>query len=116
MSTPPTSEQEVQESAPQTAAEFIDRAWTDKAKGDSASSEAYFNQAKLLDSQSVDAYYGLGLIYKERGDKVNALQAFERVLELINSKVLSDQPNRITILKNMTQSQMNMLKSQTTSG
>jgi tetratricopeptide (TPR) repeat protein len=111
MTTPPTTTPSDSDASPQTGADFAELGWTNKAKGDFNSAEANFNQAKLMDDQLVDAYYGLGLIYKENSDESSAIRAFEKVIELINANVLKDQPNRATILKNMTNSQINLMKS-----
>jgi tetratricopeptide (TPR) repeat protein len=93
---------------PQTAEEYLQRAWMYMANKDTFQAEADFNQALRLNGQLADAYYGLGLIQKVRGEPENAIRAFEEALALIHMGVFSNTPQRGTILRNLCKSQIVM--------
>lgn len=99
------------ETAPQTAEDYYQRAWRSHVKGDQNGAEQDFQQAVSTDSQSVEAYYGLGVTLKTEGRKEPALQAFEKALELINAGGLQEDRIRATMLRHLAEWHINMLKS-----
>lgn len=51
-------------------------------EGNLAEAEKLLNQAKGLDPNLPEVYYGLGVVYKLRGQKDQAIAAFEKFLEI----------------------------------
>jgi tetratricopeptide (TPR) repeat protein len=96
--------------APQTAEDFFQRAWSSYVKGDQISAEKDFQQALSRDSQSIEAYYGLGLTLKIQGRTEPALEAFEKAIELVKTGVMQDDRVRATMLRNLAEWHMNSIK------
>ncbi len=94
---------------PQTATEYMNRAWIMQAQGDQTAAESDFRQSLKLDAQSVDGYYGLGLALKSLGRASEARQAFEIALELVNSNQINSDVGRVTILRHLIRSNLKML-------
>jgi len=95
---------------PQTANEYLQRAWLHLAKRESAEAEMDFKQVLMLNNQIADAYYGLGLTNLEQGHQDSAMNAFRQALDLINSRLIKEEPQRGTVLRNLTISQIRMLE------
>lgn len=95
---------------PQTPSEFLQRAWSRLAGKNIEGADDDFNQALRMDDQLVDVFYGLGLVRLQQEQEDAALQAFEQVLALIKAGVLADMPQRGTVLRNLTNSQIQMIK------
>lgn len=70
---------------PDSAVAFVDKGWSHYSRGELGQATAAFEKAVSLDSQSIDANYGLGAAAKAEGDKERARQAFERVWVLADS-------------------------------
>jgi len=98
-------------SAPQTAEDYFQRAWSYYVKGDQNNAEQDFQQALLANSQSVEAYYGLGLTLKMQGSLEPALQAFEKAVDLVKAGVMHEDRVRATMLRNLAEWHINSLKS-----
>jgi len=98
-------------STPQTAEDYYQRAWSAYVKGDQNSAEQDFQQALSADSQSAEAYYGLGLTLKLQGSFETALQAFEKAIDLLNPGVMQNDRVRATMLHNLAEWHINSLKS-----
>ena len=98
-------------SAPQTAEEYFQRAWGYYVKGDQNKAEQDFQQALSVDSQSVEAYYGLGLTLKMQGSLEPALQAFEKAIDLVKAGVMREDRVRATMLRNLAEWHIYSLKS-----
>jgi tetratricopeptide (TPR) repeat protein len=96
--------------APQTAKDFFQRAWSSYVKGDQNSAEKDFQEALVTDSQSIEAYYGLGLTLKMQGRTEPALKAFEKAIELVKAGVMQDDRVRATMLRNLAEWHINSLK------
>jgi Tfp pilus assembly protein PilF len=70
---------------PDSAVAFVDKGWSHYSRGELGQATSAFEKAVSLDSQSIDAQYGLGIVARAEGDKARAQQAFERVLVLADS-------------------------------
>jgi tetratricopeptide (TPR) repeat protein len=57
---------------------IIGDAWDLHRKGDQAAAQQLFEEVLQRDAESVDAYYGLGLVKRASSDKAGARTAFER--------------------------------------
>ena len=70
---------------PNSATAYVDKGWSHFSRGELGQATSAFEKAVSLDSQSIDAQYGLGVVAKAEGDNARARQAFERVLVLADS-------------------------------
>jgi len=61
----------------------IGQAWKAHYDGDDASAVEMFLQLVEEDPNNIDALWGLGLSYRDLDDLENAVQAFQRVKELV---------------------------------
>lgn len=75
---------------PSDLAGFIRRAWAYHARGQEDRAEADFLRALSIDPRSADALYGLGLVHKAQGRKEEAINTFQKTLELIQSGAVED--------------------------
>ncbi len=63
----------------------IDLGWELHTKKQYDRAIEQFRKAIEIDGDAVDAYYGLGLACKAKGEKEAAIQAFERVIALVST-------------------------------
>jgi len=70
---------------PNSPAAFVDMGWSHVSRGEFDQANAAFEKAVSLDNQSIDGYYGLGVVARRKGDKARARQAFSTVIELSKS-------------------------------
>jgi tetratricopeptide (TPR) repeat protein len=97
---------------PSTTDDFIDRGWIHHVNGEHADAEASFRKALESNSQSIEAYYGLGMALKTQNQLQPALEAFEKVIALINADQMKDNPARASILRNLAQTQIQFIRRQ----
>ncbi len=83
---------------PESVDAFISKGWSHIGRGEFDPAIAAFEQALSLNSQSMDAQYGLGAAANAKGDKARARHAFERVLELAKH---SQDVAKATIMKEL---------------
>jgi len=67
---------------PDSTIAFVDKGWSHLSRGEYDQALEAFEKAASLDRQSLDAQYGLGAAAKLKGDKVRAIQAFQRAVEI----------------------------------
>lgn len=99
---------------PSTAKEYIERGWILHARKEYPASEKDFRQAVALDSQSPEPTYGLGLSLKMQRRMQEALQLFERTLNLMNMGALKNNPIRAAMLRRLTEAHIMLLQSEIT--
>ncbi len=71
---------------PSTSEEYTKRGVAYYARKQFNSAETDLKHAILLDENNLDAYYSLGMVLKAVGRKEDAINAFNKVLELINAR------------------------------
>ena len=106
-----TSEaQGISEQAPsQTIAEIINKGWLQKAEGKYDDAEASFRMAVSIDSDSIEAHYGLGMALKGQDRRQESIKSFEKVLELVDIRV--EDRTRGEMLKRLAHAHVNQLRS-----
>jgi Tfp pilus assembly protein PilF len=109
-SKPVDSTQAVSPAEPQTAEDYAQLAYSFHAEGKLDEAFADFRQALAIDPNLIDAHYGQGVIYKEQAKNQEAIQAFQKVLTLTAANARQDNPARITILRNLTNSYISVLQ------
>ncbi len=77
---------------PSTADDFVDQGWTNHVTGEHTHSEANFRKALEINAQSIEAYYGLAMALKSQNQPQPAIEAFEKVIALINANQMKDDP------------------------
>ncbi len=85
----------------------IDRGWEFHTKKQYDQAIEQFRMAIEMDGDAVDAYYGLGLACKAKGEKEAAIQAFERVIAL--ASILEDRA-KAQILTRLAQAHLEALR------
>lgn len=95
---------------PKKPEEFTRRGWRLHVQGEQARAEADFRQALHLDPNSVEAQYGLGLALKAQQSNQQAVQAFERAIELIKDGGLNEDQARATMLRHLSKWHIDMIE------
>ena len=95
---------------PQTSSYFFKNAWEQYVKGDYSGAEASFARAISLDSQSAEAYYGLGLALKPQGRNEAAIIAFQKAIELLQADTQEKNLIRGVMLRNLAQAHIRMIQ------
>jgi len=66
------------------ASEFVSKGWEQKSSGKLDDAEASFRKAISIEPGSVEAFYGLALIYKIQDRRQESIKSFEKVIDLID--------------------------------
>jgi len=93
---------------PKSVQDFIRRGWSFHVKEQFDRSEADFRKAISMDSQSVEANYGLGLSLLVQNRVKESAQSFQKTLDLLNEGKLEDQPGRASMLRHLAQTHIEM--------
>jgi Tfp pilus assembly protein PilF len=94
---------------PETVVEYLRRAWMYRSRGQEDLAEEDFRKALSIDSQSVDANYGLGMSLKSQGKKEQAIEAFEGTIRLLDEGTEEDH-NRAEMLHRLALGHINEMK------
>ena len=86
---------------PDSPVAYVDKGWSHLSRGEVDAALQAFEKAASLDSQSIDAQYGLGSAAKAKGDKARARQAFERALALAET---SNDVAKATMMRSLARS------------
>ncbi len=92
---------------PEAAEIHIDRGWEFHTKKQYDQAIEQFRKAIEMDTNAVDAYYGLGLAYKAKGEKEAAIRALEQVIALAST--LEDRA-KAQILTRLAQAHLDALR------
>jgi tetratricopeptide (TPR) repeat protein len=95
---------------PQSAAENAHQGWQFYGKGDLRAAEECFRIAISLSPALVDAYFGLGLALKAQNRGPEAIEIFQKVVDLLEKDTTIDSTRR-AMLRRLTSGQINLLKS-----
>jgi tetratricopeptide (TPR) repeat protein len=109
-SNPVETTQSVVITEPNTAEEFVQRAWHLHAEGKLVEAIIDLKKAIEIDENLVDPYYGLGVVYKEQGSTQDAIKAFQKVLLLQAANAQQEKNARSTIMNNLTKSYLSLLE------
>lgn len=105
---PQTEEQKIkpQDMHPTTTGEFLQRGWAYLGTNELDKAVEDLRKALDLDSNNADAYFVLGLVYKQMNRKDDAIAAFTKVLEMADNA-----PNESSkqMLKRLTKGHINQL-------
>ncbi len=94
--------------APNTAVEYMRRGMAHYARKQYEQAETDLKHATMVDASLIDAFYGLGMVLKAAGRKEDAVAAFRRVLDLLQSSEIAD-ANRKELLRRLALGHINEL-------
>ncbi len=96
---------------PQDAEDFIDQGWKYHAqeKNETAAEESFKN-AISLNPESIDAYYGLGLVLKAQSRKKESIDIFNKVIKLIEAYP-TDEQSQGEMMRRLSMAHINQMES-----
>jgi tetratricopeptide (TPR) repeat protein len=92
------------------ADDHLRQGWADHGRANETSAEEEFRKAIQLSPALIDAYYGLGLTLKAQRREKEAVQVFEKSLDLVERDVSSEKA-RLQMLRRLILGHINMLSS-----
>lgn len=96
-------------SVPRDADQRIESGWRNYSKKAYDQAEADFKKALELDPDNVDTLYALGMTYQAAGRKQEAIQTFEKVLQLLE-RLKEENPVRALMLTRLAHGHINRMK------
>jgi tetratricopeptide (TPR) repeat protein len=101
----------IKSSPPTTEMDYYQQGWLlHSSRKDEDAAEEKFRQALDSNPKHLDAYFGLGLVLKSQDRKQESIQAFQKVLELLESDPIDDK-SRSEMLRRLTLAHINRMKS-----
>ena len=88
---------------------FMKRGWVYHARGEQEKAESDFRRAASYSPESVDAKYALGLVLKSQGNKQEAIELFEKTMDLIVQGKIEDH-SKSEMMRRLTLAHINELK------
>lgn len=88
---------------------FMQRGWAYHARGDQDKAEADFRRAVSFSPGSVDANYAMGLVMKSQNKQSEAVEYFEKAMDLIEQGKIEDE-GKSTMMRRLTLAHINELK------
>lgn len=96
---------------PRSESEFYERGWLlHSSRKDEDAAEENFRRAIDFNPKFIDAYFGLGLVLKSQDRRQESIQAFQKVMELLESDPLEDR-SRAEMLRRLALAHINQMKS-----
>lgn len=91
---------------PTTPKEFLNRGMAFYARKQFSEAEKDMLQALTLDRNYIDAYYSLGMIHKAQDKKEEAIQAFQKTLDLLEQEGI-EKDATVDMLKRLAKGHIN---------
>lgn len=105
------TQDEMERKKPKNIEDYIDQGWLQHAQEKNENSaEQSFRDALTLNPESVDAYYGLGLVLKAQNRRQESTDAFKKVVELIEANPTEEQA-RGEMMRRLSMAHINQMKS-----
>ena len=92
-----------------TADEFLKRGMAYYARKQYENAEKDLRTAISLNEELIDAYYSLGMVLKAAFQEDEAVQAFEKVLDLLNSGLVKNS-DQLAMLRRLAKGHINEIK------
>jgi tetratricopeptide (TPR) repeat protein len=92
-----------------TADEYLKRGMAYYARKQYENAEKDLRTAISLNEELIDAYYSLGMVLKAAFRKDEAVQAFEKVLDLLNSGLVKNS-DQLAMLRRLAKGHVNEIK------
>jgi len=87
---------------------FMQRGWAFHAHGEQEKAESDFRRAIAYSPESVDANYAMGLVMKSQGKTEDAVELFEKTMELILQGKI-DKHSKSEMMRRLTLAHINEL-------
>lgn len=94
---------------PKSLDELSRKGWAAHAKGEHSAAEKHFREAIAKHPKAIDAYYGMGLTLKAEGKREEAIDVFNKVLELLNEGV-EETKSRAEMMRRLTTGHINQIE------
>jgi tetratricopeptide (TPR) repeat protein len=94
---------------PKSLDELSRKGWAAHAQGEHSAAERYFREAIAKHPRAVDAYYGMGLTLKAEGKRDDAINTFNKVLELLNEGA-EESKSRAEMMRRLTKGHINQMQ------
>ena len=94
---------------PQTSEDYIERGWRHYSKKEFYRAEADFRKALEMNADPIDTLYALGMTLQASGRPPEAIQAFEKVIELLQTAAPADNA-RTLMLSRLSHGHINRMK------
>ncbi len=94
---------------PQSVDDYLRQGWAHYGRRDPSAAEERFRKAISLSPALIDAFYGLGLALKAQGKGDDAVEIFNKLVDLLEKDSTLDSIRR-TMLQRLTKGQINLLK------
>jgi Tfp pilus assembly protein PilF len=88
---------------------FLQRGWAFHARGEQEKAESDFRRAVSYSPESVDANYAMGLVMKSQGNTQEALEFFEKAMDLILQGKIEEH-SKSEMMRRLTLAHINELK------
>ena len=88
---------------------FMQRGWAYHSRGEQDKAEADFRRAVSYSPESVDANYAMGLVMKSQGKSQEAIELFEKTMDLILQGKI-EQHSKSEMMRRLTLAHINELK------
>lgn len=88
---------------------FLQRGWAFHARGEQEKAESDFRRAVSYSPESVDATYAMGLVMKSQGNTQEALEFFEKAMDLILQGKIEEH-SKSEMMRRLTLAHINELK------
>jgi len=96
---------------PRSETEYYEQGWLlHSSRKDEDAAEENFRRAIDFNPKFIDAYFGLGLVLKSQDRRQESIQAFQKVIELLESDPLEDR-SRAEMLRRLALAHINQMKS-----
>lgn len=87
---------------------FMQRGWAFHARGNQVKAESDFRRALSYSPESVDANYAMGLVMKSQGNNEEAVEQFNKAMELIKQGKI-ERPSQSEMMRRLTLGHINEL-------
>lgn len=105
------TQDEMEKKKPENIEDFIDQGWSYHAQEkDETKAEQSFRDALSINPESIDAYYGLGLVLKAQSRREESTDAFKKVIELIEAHPTEEQA-RGEMMRRLSMAHINQMES-----
>jgi len=94
---------------PKSLDEMSRKGWAAYAQGDHSTATKHFRDAIARHPKAIDAYYGMGLNLKAEGKRDEAIDIFNKVLELLNEGV-EETRSRAEMMRRLTLGHINQIE------
>jgi len=106
-----TPDESTSSKQPRSESDYYEQGWLlHSSRKDEDAAEENFRQAIAFNPKFIDAYFGLGLVLKSQDRRQESIQAFQIVINLLESDPLEDR-SRAEMLRRLALAHINQMRS-----